>query len=227
MLVFVACNYEKLPFTGYRDVFREVQAAEPRIRFSFADARISNQSIMEKVKHGIQACDVGLYDVTFRNPNVMMELGMAIGAGKPWNILYNPHLDQINDRRGWFARPNRNLQLPANLRGYEYIEYVDKEQLRTKLVLWVSQKLAESEVQTVSRWARFEAEILSLLASNANLTMREIAGRAGIEVEMARLAVVELRKKGRVVSNGQRGVGARYSLVQGTGRGVSPTHAQA
>src|SRR5262245_40171111 len=99
MLVFVGCNYEKLPFRGYRDVFREIEAVEPRIRFFFADARISNQSILQKVRENILSCDVGLYDVTFRNPNVMMELGIAIGSGRDWNILYNPDQDLTVERR--------------------------------------------------------------------------------------------------------------------------------
>src|SRR6187549_395861 len=59
MLVFVGCNYERLPFPDYRDVFREVQNAEPRVRFFFADARITNQSIMQKVRENILSCDLG------------------------------------------------------------------------------------------------------------------------------------------------------------------------
>ena len=125
-MVFVGCNYEKLPFHGYRDAFREVQHSEQRIQFRFADVRITNKVIMEKVREEILNCDVGLYDVTFRNPNVMMELGIAIGAEKPWNILYNPKVDRSSTRKGWFDKTN--IELPANLRGYEYLEYGDKAQ---------------------------------------------------------------------------------------------------
>src|SRR5262245_23131316 len=119
MLVFVGCNYERLPFIGYRDAFREVSAAEPRIHFEFADVRITNSAIMQKVHESIARCDAGLYDVTFRNPNVMMELVIAIGSMKPWNILYNPSVDHASVRKHWFDR--RNIQLPVNLRGYEYL----------------------------------------------------------------------------------------------------------
>jgi hypothetical protein len=67
-----------LRVSGYRDVFRGVQDAEPKVRFFFADARISNEDIMRKVRDDIPSCDVGLYEVTFRNPNVMMESSCAI-----------------------------------------------------------------------------------------------------------------------------------------------------
>jgi ribosomal protein S25 len=212
MLVFVGCNYERLPFLGYRDVFREVAAAEPRIEFVFADARISNQSILQKVRENILNCDVGLYDVTFRNPNVMMELGIAIGAGRHWNILYNPEQDLSVERRGWFARPRSNAEIPANLRGYEYLEYRDRLQLGERLTEWAKQTLERSSREISQRWAKHAVEVLDLLKVHPDLSINEVATRSGIEVSMARLAITGLRKKGLVQTNGRRGVATRYRL---------------
>jgi hypothetical protein len=207
MLVFVGCNYEKLPFSGYRDVFREVQEAEQRVRFFFADARITNQSIMQKVREEILNCDVGLYDVTFRNPNVMMELGIAIGAGKHWNILYNPEQDRHSARRSWFDRTN--IQLPANLRGYEYLEYKDRRQLKRALETWAHQTLARSSQEVTQRWGNTADGILALLRARPKLTMNEIASATGAHIAMTRLTVAELRKKGLVLKSGH-GPGTRY-----------------
>jgi hypothetical protein len=221
MLVFVGCNYEKLPFPDYRDVFREVQNAEQRVRFFFADARITNQSIMQKVRDNILNCDVGLYDVTFRNPNVMMELGIAIGAMKYWNILYNPKQDRSTERRGWFARPAPNDPMPANLRGYEYLEYRDRSQLKAALEAWAQQTLDHSP-HLAHRWANTANGVLDLLRLQPDLSMTEIASRTGVEVPMARLTVTELRKKGLVRTNGKKGMGTRYSVATPTTTTLSP-----
>jgi hypothetical protein len=225
MLVFVGCNYENVPFQGYRDVFRQVAKADQRVRFFFADARITNQSIMQKVREDIINCDCGLYDVTFRNPNVMMELGIAIGAGKRWNILYNPDRDRSVQKKGWFARPKPNeLLIPANLRGYEYLEYTDKSQLEEKLTEWTRQTLTSDE-QVAGHWVNSVGGVLSLLEAHPDLTMSEIAKRTGTETPMVRLTVTELRKKGLVRTNGKRGVATRYSIVAASDRPPpSPPH---
>jgi hypothetical protein len=176
MLVFVACNYERVPFKGYRDAFREVAVAEPRAQFRFADVRITNKVIMQKVREEILNCDVGLYDVTFLNPNVMMELGIAIGADKPWNILYNPTADSGSFAgKIWFNK--RNTQLPANLRGYEYLEYGNSPQLRTVLLAWVHQTLNAVPTSTSDHWTIVANELIATLAREPGLRINEIASK--------------------------------------------------
>jgi nucleoside 2-deoxyribosyltransferase len=206
MLVFVGCNYENLPFVGYRDAFREVEQENQRILFKFADVRITNKVIMEKVREEILNCDVGLYDVTFRNPNVMMELGVAVGAAKDWNILYNPHKDQSALKRHWFDRTN--IQLPANLRGFEYLEYVDKSQLKKVLANWASQAL-ERYTQRNQGWANTVEGLTALLAREPGLSINEIASRTGQHVALSRLTISVLRKKGYLRTTG-RGPATRY-----------------
>jgi hypothetical protein len=209
MLVFVGCNYEKIPIQGYRDAFREVQAAEPRIQFRFADARISNKAIMEKVRDEILHCDVGLYDVTFRNPNVMMELGVAVGAGRPWNVLYNPLADtQSWLTKGWFNK--RTADLPANLRGYEYLQYTNHESLKEALTSWANQALEQAPRSTVEHWVSATQELTALLNRKPGLNIHEIAAELGAQhVSFVRLTLSELRKKGVLRSNG-RGAATQY-----------------
>jgi hypothetical protein len=209
MLVFVGCNYERVPFKGYRDAFREVSVAQPRVQFRFADVRITNKVIMQKVREEILNCDVGLYDVTFLNPNVMMELGIAIGADKPWNILYNPTADSGSfTGKIWFNR--RNTQLPANLRGYEYLEYGTGSQLRSVLRAWVQQTLNALPSSASDHWTIVANGLLAILAREPGLKINEIASRLGGEpLTFVRLILSELRKKGRVRTEG-RGPGTRY-----------------
>src|SRR5262249_27436503 len=146
------------------------------------------------------------------NPNVMMELGIAIGSGKQWNILYNPDQDQSAERRGWFAKPRADISLPANLRGYEYLEYRNPIQLRDKLAEWARQTLQHSSPQIARRCSNPADGVLALLQAHPNLTMTEIAARTGVEVPMARLTVTELRRKGLVRNLGQRGPATRYAI---------------
>jgi hypothetical protein len=209
MLVFVGCNYEKIPIQGYRDAFREVQASEPRIQFRFADVRISNKVIMEKVRDEIFHCDGGLYDVTFRNPNVMMELGVAVGAGKPWHILYNPHADaQTWLSKGWFNK--KTAELPANLRGYEYLQYTDKETLKSALTAWAKHALEQAPRSTVEHWKSATDELTALLTKKPGSTIHEIAIELGAkEPSSVRITLSELRKKGVLRSDG-RGLSTRY-----------------
>ena len=230
MLVFVGCNYEKLPFLGYRDAFREVQMEEPRVQFRFADVRITNKVIMEKVRDEIVSCDAGLYDVTFRNPNVMMELGIAIGGTKAWNILYNPSVDHSALRRHWFDRTN--TQLPANLRGYEYLEYADKLSLKRVLKGWALHALERSE-ELKRGWLNTSEGVTVLLAKEPGLSINEIASRTGEHVAMARITISELRKRGILRTSG-RGPATRYfisskakrSALQPTNGALSETHGQ-
>jgi ubiquinone/menaquinone biosynthesis C-methylase UbiE len=79
MLVFVGCNYEWLPFTGYRDAFREVEGSEPRVHFQFADVRITNNVIMQKVKEDISRCDAA--DVLpIRAGHHIVDIGCGVGG---------------------------------------------------------------------------------------------------------------------------------------------------
>jgi nucleoside 2-deoxyribosyltransferase len=206
MLVFVGCNYENLPFVGYRDAFRELQQDDPRIQFRFADVRITNKVIMDKVREEILNCDAGLYDVTFRNPNVMMELGVAIGSGREWNILYNPSSDQSAIKRHWFDRTN--IQLPANLRGFEYLEYSDKRQLKSVLASWASQALEQSTLRN-RRWANTVEGLTFLLTKEPGLSINELASKTGEHVALTRLTLSELRKKGYLRTSG-KGPATRY-----------------
>ena len=228
MLVFVGCNYENIPIRGYRDAFREVQTSEPRVQFRFADVRITNKVIMEKVRDEILNCDVGLYDVTFRNPNVMMELGVAVGAGRPWNILYNPLADsQSWLTKGWFNK--KTAELPANLRGYEYLQYADKDELRSVLTAWAEQALQKAPRVTVDHWLTATDELTALLAREPGLRIQEIAVRLGAQhVALVRLTLSELRKKGILRSDG-RGPATRYfvsnkakKLALGSGTSETP-----
>jgi tetratricopeptide (TPR) repeat protein len=104
-----------------------------------------------KICEMIQTCAYGMADITQRNPNVLLELGMMIALGKPTIIL---------SRRG----QEEELKLPSDLSAIEIIpftEYIDIiDQLRK-----VAQKLPpavspSSPIQDLERiWPQWAEEL--------------------------------------------------------------------
>jgi tetratricopeptide (TPR) repeat protein len=104
-----------------------------------------------KICEMIQTCAYGMADITQRNPNVLLELGMMIALGKPTIIL---------SRRG----QAEELKLPSDLSAIEIIpftEYIDIiDQLRK-----VAQKLPpavspSSPIQDLERiWPQWAEEL--------------------------------------------------------------------
>src|SRR5262249_35031235 len=113
-VVFVGCSYSPWPVAGYRDAFREVMKVQNNITFEFADVKIENTWILDKVQKHIERCDLGLFDITFLNPNVLLELGIALGMKKRAHVFLNSTADAGS---GLFSRifASKGVMLPVNL----------------------------------------------------------------------------------------------------------------
>src|SRR5262245_51686620 len=110
--------------------------------FEFADVRIEDTWILDKVKKHIERSDLGLFDITYLNPNVLLELGMGLGMKKGSHIFVNGATDE---RSGFFSRmfSSRTMTLPVNLQGLELVQYCSREELKEKL-LSLSQSLHDA-----------------------------------------------------------------------------------
>jgi len=84
--------------------------------FFKADNEISNIDIMCKVCREIQTCGYAIINISGLNPNVMLELGLAYGIGKPVIIVKDKNTKTITD-----------------LGSIEYIEYEHAYDLMQKL----------------------------------------------------------------------------------------------
>ena len=80
--VFVAYSYRHLDKRDYRRVFERV-GKKFEVTFVFADERISSLHILQKIANYIKESQFGIYDITAWNPNVTLELGLALGMGEP------------------------------------------------------------------------------------------------------------------------------------------------
>ena len=115
--VFVAYSYSLYPREVYRKPFTNIELTFG-VRFTFADEKITNQHILEKVAEMIRRARVAIFDISDWNPNVTLELGFAQGAGKDWYIAINP------EKKG---------DAPADLRGLDRIEYRNFDELEVQL----------------------------------------------------------------------------------------------
>lgn len=82
-----------------------------------ADEKISNIDVMCKICHGIQECSHVIANISDWNPNVLFEMGLAYGTGKNVVLI-----------------KNRKEEVPVDLRGLEYIDYEDIDELKRNLI---------------------------------------------------------------------------------------------
>ena len=79
--VFVAYSYRLYDPRDYRRAFETVGKAFA-VDFIFADEKISSLHILQKIANLIRESQFGVYDITGWNPNVTLELGLALWYGR-------------------------------------------------------------------------------------------------------------------------------------------------
>ena len=93
------------------------------IEFRYADEKLLNAHVMEKIRRMMSEADVSLFDVTDNNANVFLELGHALGANEPGFVVINN---------------SAVASLSADLTGWDQLRYTDFDDLAEKLFEFVS-----------------------------------------------------------------------------------------
>ena len=98
--IFVAYPYRLGP--SYRAALA-TRFADSGIEFRYADDTLLNGHVMEKIRRMMTEVDVSFFDVTDCNPNVMFELGYALGAEEPgFVVVQRDAVDKLSaDIAGW------------------------------------------------------------------------------------------------------------------------------
>lgn len=122
--VFVAYPYA-LPKDDYRGAFEEA-AREFEVEFDFADELLTNRHVLDKIVALIEGARFSLFDITLWNPNVTLELGVAIGSSRQYFLL--------------FDRSRKRSGVPSDLAGLDRVEYASYTQLRNRLFELLSQQ---------------------------------------------------------------------------------------
>lgn len=196
--VFVAYPYALYDPRDYRKVFTSLAKAFD-VQFVFADEKITNMHILDKIRGYIRESDFSVFDISAWNPNVTLELGMALSLSDDWYILFNPEQTDVHE-------------VPSDIRGIDRIQYTSFSGLGDGLSALLDQWYPKGERLTVDDYfARSQAEVLGLLERSPGLKVNEIADVLGIHLKMAQVVVGQLLADGRLRSAGKtRGV--RYFL---------------
>ena len=120
MNIFVAYPY-KFNADGYRETLR-ARFAGTDVAFTFADERLDNAHVLSKIRKMMAAADTCMFDISESNPNVMLELGIALGEGHP----------------GFVAIRDSNVGvISADVAGWDQLRYADLDDLARKLGQYV------------------------------------------------------------------------------------------
>lgn len=198
--VFVAYPYS-LPKADYRRPFKELAKAF-NVEFQFADEKITNKQILDKITDMIQSARFSLFDITTWNANVALELGIAIGSARDYYLLFNPENPE-NPQGG---------EVPADLGGLDRIQYRSYAELEEGLTkLFVQEFGVLGEQERTDPVSDFRQRVPGILAAEPGLRIGEIADRLGVRVELAQVIVRPLVVSGDVETTGER-KGTRYYL---------------
>jgi hypothetical protein len=85
----------------------------------FADEELTNKHILEKITTMMSAAAFSLFDITYWNPNVALELGIAYGRRLDYYILLDP--------------TKSDEEVLSDLRGIDRIQYASFKELETQL----------------------------------------------------------------------------------------------
>lgn len=122
---FVAHEFSKQKKDDLRKAIEEA-FIETEFNAYYADIEVRQSHILETEEERILTTQFGIYDVSDSNPNVCLELGIAMGAKKPYYILHF-----------------KGTTLPTDLKGLGRIDYVSYEQLTEEL----KKKVVKKEVE--------------------------------------------------------------------------------
>lgn len=190
LTVFVACPYTLFPLDDYKSVFKNVEKSYD-IDFFFADQEITNQHILGKILQYIKTSDISLFDITGWNPNVALELGIAVGLERRYFILLN-------------SRPEYTDDVPSDIRGFDRIQYASNAELEAKLIILLKQELPKVKNPSDSAFATLKTRINQALAATAGLNVSKIAETLSEDKALIQSAVRTMVATGELKTRGQK-----------------------
>jgi len=198
--VFVAYSYRLYPRADYRKVFNELAEAF-KIDFVFADEKITNLHILQKIANYIRSSRFGIYDISGWNANVTLELGLAFGLNERAYIAIDPAKTDVNE-------------VPSDLRGIDRIQYSSYSELQEGLAKLLAQELPVAQTHDVeNQLLQLRNQAKELIREADGLKVTDVAQLLGISVEMAKLVIRPMVNQELEMRGNTRA--ARYYLKQG------------
>ena len=170
------------------------------MRFIFADEKITNMHILQKILSYIRSSDFSIFDISSWNPNVTLELGIALALSDDWYICFNPKETDLKE-------------VPSDIRGIDRIQYVSFADLEDKLTALLDQRYPRSTRVGVDDYmAKLEDDIKALLKAGPGLGVVEVSEVLGINKRMAQVAVRQMLDS-KVLRTEGKTKGVKYFLT--------------
>ncbi|TGK01800.1 hypothetical protein EHQ53_15095 [Leptospira langatensis] len=211
--IFVAYSYRLYAKRDYRKIFSNLESIY-KVRFIFADEKITNMHIMQKIISYIKGADYSIFDISGWNPNVTLELGFAMGASSNWYIALDPDKTEMKE-------------VPSDLRGIDRIQYSSFSDFEDKLTILLEQLYPKRENSSIDSYLDSKREdLLKFLAGQTEgLNIKEIAQSMGVEQRVAQILISPLINN-KIRTSGQR-KGMKYHIVKrGPTKGTKYTKKQ-
>lgn len=198
--VFVAYAYNVYDRRDYRAVYTGLEKAYG-VKFIFADEKITNMHILQKIISYIRSSDFSLFDISGWNPNVTLELGVALAMSGDWYICFNPNKTPLDD-------------VPSDIKGIDRVQYGSFTELSEKLAAVLEQRYPKvAQRQPLDEYlGTLKKDILALVRKQPGLRMEEIADIMQVNVKMAQMILIPLVGS-TLRTEGQRR-GARYYITE-------------
>jgi hypothetical protein len=198
--IFVAYAYNLYDKRDYRKVYTNLEKAYG-VQFIFADEKITNMHILQKIISYIRGSDFSLFDISSWNPNVTLELGIALAMSESWYICFNPDKTNVGE-------------VPSDIRGIDRIQYTSFTELEDKLTALLEQRYPKQDRRGVDEYfGTVESDIFDLLSRQPGLKANEAADVLGINKQMAQVVIRQMVEKGSVRQEGKTRA-AKYFINQ-------------
>jgi hypothetical protein len=199
--VFVAYAYNLYDKRDYRKIYTAIERSYG-IKFIFADEKITNMHILQKIISYIRGSDFSLFDISDWNPNVTLELGIALALSDNWYICFNPEKTNISE-------------VPSDIRGIDRIQYKSFSDLEDKLTILLDQWYPPAKTRTVDDYmGAIEERVRELLQRQQGLGVVEIAEILNMNKKMVQVVVKQMVEAGKLRIEGMTKAAKYFPIIR-------------
>jgi hypothetical protein len=171
----------------YRIAMKRV-CSDSGVEAVYGDETRTGDALLDKLRDLIQGCEIGFYDITGLNPNVLVELGIGYCVcPKRTFFMY----DQDRHRKTPSAKMGK-LIVPSDILGRAHFEYRGEDDLAAQ----VRKHLRESLGLSGNKHLELKTKALRFLRGRDGARIGEIAAGIGAAESLRHEGAVELRGVG-------------------------------
>ncbi len=172
-LIFVA-----YPWSLYddRDYYKKayLDLQKPlNVKFVFAEERVTNGHVLDKIIDMINGAEFGIYDVSTWNANVTLEYGVARGLNAKAYIAFNPDKTDLAD-------------VPSDVKGYDRLQYTSLTELSDKVSTVVAQEFGTGG-RVADPLDEASERLVAQIRKTPGKTARQLAELLGERIDLVQL----------------------------------------